>query len=116
MSYPTKYRERTIEYRQEGHTLEETKRTFHVSIATIRKWEKQMKEEGHLEKKPVQRSFRKIDPEKLRSYVEEHPDAYQSEMAKEFRCSESGIRDALKRLKITRKKRQPAIRNRMQRK
>ena len=116
MSYPTKYRERTIEYRQEGHTLEETKQVFRVSIATIRKWEKQWKEEGHLEKKPVVRSFRKIDPEKLSSYVAEHPDAYQSEMAKEFHCSESGIRDALERLKITRKKRQPAIRNRKQRK
>ena len=116
MSYPTKYRERTIEYRQEGHSLEETKQTFHVSIGTIRSWEKQLREEGHLEKKPVKRSFRKIDPEKLRSYVVEHPDAYQSEMAKEFHCSESGIRDALKRLNITRKKRQPAIRNRTQRK
>ena len=116
MSYPRKYRERTIEYRQEGHTLEETKQVFHISISTIREWEKQLREEGHLEKKPVKRSFRKIDPEKLRSYVAEHPDAYQSEMAKEFHCSESGIRYALKRLKITRKKRQLAIRNRTRRK
>ena len=116
MSYPTKYREQTIEYRQEGHSLEETKQTFHVSIGTIRSWEKQLREEGHLEKKPVKRSFRKIDPEKLSSYVAEHPDAYQREMAKEFQCSESGIRDALKRLKITRKKRQSAIRNRTQKK
>ena len=75
-----------------------------------------MREEGHLEKKPVKRSFRKIDPEKLCSYVDKHPDAYQSEMAKEFHCSESGIRDALKRLNITRKKRPPAIRSRTQRK
>ena len=104
MSYPIKYRERTIEYRQEGHTLEETKQVFHVSIATIRKWEKQLKEEGHLKKKPLNRSLRKIDPEKLRSYVTKHPNAYQSEMAKEFQCSESGIRNVLKQLKITRKK------------
>lgn len=52
----------------------------------------------------MNRSFRKIDPEKLHSYVAEYPQAYQSEMAKEFQCSESGIRNALKRLKITRKK------------
>ena len=116
MSYPTKYRERTIEYRQEGHTLEETKEVFHVSISTIRKWEKQLREEGDLEKKPVQRSFRTIDPEKLRTYVTEHPDAYQKEMAKEFHCSESGIREVLKKLNITRKKRPPAIRNRTQKK
>ena len=116
MSYPTKYRERTIEYRQEGHTLEETKEVFHVAISTIRKWEKQLREEGHLEKKAVERSFRKIDPEKLSSYVAEHPDAYQREMAEEFGCSESGIRDALERLGITRKKRRPATRNRTRRK
>lgn len=116
MSYPIKYRERTMEYRQEGHTLEETKQVFRVSIATIRKWEKQLKEEGHLKKKPLNRSFRKIDPEKLRSYVTEHPDACQSEMAKEFQCSESGIRNALKQLKITRKKRAHITKNKRQKK
>ena len=86
MSYSKKYRERTIEYRQAGHTLEET---------------------GDLGKKKLHRSFRKIDPEKQKSYVAEHPDAYQSEMAKAFGCSESGIRDALRRHKITRKKDNP---------
>ena len=65
MSYPTKYRERTIEYRKEGHTLEETRATFKVSISTIRKWEKQLKEKGNLEKKPLHRSFKKIDPQKM---------------------------------------------------
>ena len=49
MSYPTKYRERTIEYRKEGHTLEETCATFKVSISTIRKWEKQLTEKGNLD-------------------------------------------------------------------
>ena len=98
MSYSKKYRERTIEYRQDGHTLEETHQIFKVSIATIRKWEKQWKETGDLGKKEL------------------HPDAYQSEMAQVFECSESGIRDALKRYKITRKKRQRDIRSRTSKK
>ena len=106
MSYTREYRERTIEYRQAGHTLEETHQVFKVCISTIREWEQQLKETGDLEKKELHRSFRKIDPEKLKGYVEEHPDAYQSEMAQAFGCSESGIRDALRRHKITRKKRQ----------
>ena len=113
MSYSKKYRERTIEYRQAGHTLEETHQTFKVSRSTIQEWEKQLKETGDLGKKKLHRSFRKIDPEKLKAYVAKHPDAYQSEMAKAFGCSESGIRDALRRHKITRKKRQPAIRSRI---
>ena len=104
MSYSKDYRKRTIEYRQEGHTLEETHQTFKVSISTIQRWEQQLKETGDLGKKELHRSFRKIDPEKLKVYVAEHPDAYQSEMAEEFGCSESGIRDALERCGITRKK------------
>ncbi len=104
MSYPTKYRERTIEYRKEGHTLEETHRTFKVSIATIRKWEKQLEKEGNLEKKPLNRSYKKVNPEKLIAYVAEHPDAYQKEIAQECGCSATAIYLAMKRLKITRKK------------
>jgi len=64
-------------------------------------------------KKELHRGFRKIDPEKLKAYVEEHPDAYQSEMAEAFGCSESGIRDALRWCKITIKKRQQATRSRI---
>ena len=116
MSYSIDYRKRTIEYRQAGHTLEETQQIFKVSKTTIREWEKQQKETGNLEKKELHRGSRKIDPEELKAYVVEHPDAYQSEMAEAFQCSESGIRYALKRHKITRKKRQPATRSRLQKK
>ena len=116
MSYSEDYRKRTIEYRQAGHTLEETHETFKVSRSTIERWEKQWKEEGSLENKPLHRSFRKIDPEKLKSYVDEHPDAYQSEMAQEFGCSQSGISYVLQRYKITRKKRQRDTGNRIRKK
>ncbi|MCI9214928.1 MAG: transposase, partial [Oscillospiraceae bacterium] len=102
MSYSKRYRERTIKYRQAGHSLEATHQVFNVSKSTIQKWEKQLKETGNLEKKDLHRSFRTIDPEKLKAYVVAHPDAYQSEMAEAFGCSESGIRDALRRHKITR--------------
>ena len=109
MSYPTKYRERTIEYRKEGHTLEETHQTFKVSMPTIRKWEKQQKEKGHLEKKPLARAHKKLDPEKLSAYVAEYPDAYLSEIAEVFNCTDTAVHKALKKLSITRKKRQSAI-------
>ena len=112
MSYSKDYRERTIEYRQAGHSLEATHQVFKVSRSTIQKWEKQLKETGDLGKKKLHRSFRKIDPEKLKAYIAEHPDAYQSEMAEVFGCSESGIQNALRRHKITRKKRQSATRSR----
>ena len=116
MSYAIDYRKRTIEYRQSGHTREETHQTFKVSKTTIQKWENQLKETGNLEKKELHRGSRKIDPEKRKAYVAEHPDAYQSEMAEAFGCGESGIRYALKRHKITRKKRRPTTRNRIRKK
>ena len=53
MSYPTKYRERTTEYREAGHTLEETHQIFKVTIAAIRIWENPSEEEGNLAQKPL---------------------------------------------------------------
>ena len=73
MSYSKRYRERTIEYRQAGHSLEATHQVFKVSKSTIQKWEKHLKETGNLEKKDLHRSFRKIDPEKTKAYVAAHP-------------------------------------------
>ena len=52
----------------------------------------------------VVRSFRKVDPEKLKAYIAEHPDAYLREIAEVFNCCKTTITNALRRLKITRKK------------
>ena len=105
MSYSEDYRKRTIENRGEGHTLEETHK---VSVSTIRAWEKHWKEKGTLAPAPVVRSYKKINPEELKAYVQAHPDAY----PKEFYCCETAIRKAFERLGITRKKRQYIAGNR----
>lgn len=105
MSYEPVYRKRVLEYRASGHTLHETFCTFKVSISTIRAWEHQYRKEGHLKNKPLNRPHKKIDPQKLETYVVAHPDAYQSEMAEAFGCTSSAIRKALTKLGITRKKR-----------
>ena len=116
MSYPEKYRKRVIEYREEGHTLEETHNVFKAAVSTIREWERQYREEGNLKQKIPKRPFKKIDPEKLKEYVEKHPDAYQKEIAQEFKCTQKAISKALKRLKITRKKRASVIKNKIRKK
>lgn len=113
MSYSEDYRKRTIEYRAEGHTLEETHKVFKVSIGTIRTWEKQWKEKGSLVPAPVVRRHKKIEPERLKAYVQEHPDAYPKEIAREFNCCETAIRKAFGRLGITRKKRRHITGNRI---
>jgi len=76
MSYGIDYKRGRMEYRKEGNTLEQTHQTFKVSISTIRNWEKQCDSEEGFVKKPLNRSFKKIDPEKPESYVQQHPDAY----------------------------------------
>ena len=106
MSYDKKYRERAVEYRLEGHTLGETSKIFKVGTTTLKKWLKQHKETGDLSDKPLNRSPKKICPEKLLEYLGEYPDAYQSEIAEAFGCSQSAVSQTMRKQKITRKKRQ----------
>ena len=103
MSYPLSFKKRAIEYRKSGHSALETQEDLQVSISTIYRWERQLKEQGHLGSKPLVRPHKKIDPEKLRAYVSAHPDAFLKEIAQEFDCSITAIQKALKRLGIERK-------------
>ena len=89
---------------REKHTQEETAKTFGVSVSAVRDWEQIQRATGNLSKKPLERKWRKINPEKLREYVTEHPDEYLDEIASTFECSGEAIRLALKKHKITYKK------------
>jgi len=104
MSYEIKFRRRAIEYWNDGHTKKETASAFKVNPDTLQEWKKQLKETGKLEPKTRREIWRKIDPERLKEYLVQHPDAYLKEMAEEFGCSKVAIFKALKRLKISRKK------------
>ncbi len=107
MGYDVKYRQRVIDYMGEGHTVRETAATFKVSTFTIWKWKSMLNESGSLAPQKRKETWRKIEPDKLRRYVEENPDAFQREIAEEFGVSVHAIQKALKRLKITRKKNHP---------
>ena len=104
MSYDIKFRQRVIEYMDEGNSYRKTAEVFKVSLSTLQKWKSWLKETGTLEAKVRKRTWRKIEPQRLKKYVEEHPDAYLKEMAEEFGCSDVAILKALRRLKISRKK------------
>ena len=105
MSKDVDLRLAAVLYRLDGHTYAETAKIFRVSVFAVHTWVQKYQETGDLSDKPVKRGFKKIDPEKLRVYVKEHPDATQQEIAQEFHCCNQAISKALKRLKITRKKR-----------
>ena len=104
MSYDRRFRESVLNYLSDGHTHKETAATFGISTATIWKWKTQLEESGSLAPKKRKETWRKIDPAKLRKYVEEHPDAYQREIAAVFGVRLYAIQKVLKRLGITRKK------------
>ena len=106
MSYDKKYRESVLNHVAKGNSQEETRKLFGLSKNTINQWKKLQEETGTLSNRPLDRKWRLIDPEKLQADVEEYPDDFNAERAKRFGCSERGIDEAMKRHKITRKKRQ----------
>ena len=69
------------------------------SIRTLFNWKKDLEP-----KEKWDRKSRKIDLEKLKKDVQENPDKYQYERAKEFGVSRWGIGKALKKLGISYKK------------
>ena len=104
MAYSVDTREMVFEYLSKGHTQEEAKRELGVSVASMTRWRKMLRETGSLEDKEPQRNPRKLPDEELKAYVAEHPDAFFTEIAEHFNCSDEGVRKACKRLGITRKK------------
>ena len=112
MSYDIKYRERALDYWEEGHSKKETAKVFKVGTTTLLAWKAHLKESGSLVPKKRRETWRKIEPERLKEYVSQHPDVYLKEIAQEFNCSVNAISLALRRLKITRKKNYPIQRSR----
>jgi transposase len=104
MSYEKKFRESVLRHVEAGHSQEATRKLFGLGVNTITQWKRLKEETGRLANRPLNRSWKKIDPDTLRADVENHPDDFNRERAERFECSESAIRQALARLKITRKK------------
>ena len=104
MSYDIKYRQRAIGYWQDGHSKRATAEVFKISTSTLQRWKSQLKETGELAPKECRETWRKIEPAKLKRFLEENPDAYLKEIADEFDCLDVAILKALRRLKISRKK------------
>lgn len=105
MSYDKKFKERVLAYIQEGHTQEAASCVFGISTSAIKEWSKRVASGEGLEARTRCRKPKKIEPEKLRVYISVNPDAYIREIAAEFGCARSAVQKALKKLKITRKKR-----------
>jgi len=105
MAYDNKFKKRTIEYHLEGNSTRKTAKTFGISPNTLNTWLKEYREHGEFLIKPKPANNTKLTEEALLAYYAENEDSYQHEVAKHFGVTQAGVSKALKRLKITRKKR-----------
>jgi transposase len=104
MSYSLDFRERVIKFVQDCGSKVDARIIFGISCPTIYRWLKRKAASGSPADPKPNRSWKKLDPVALASYVKAYPDFTLIEYAKHFGSSSRGVGLALKRLKITRKK------------
>jgi transposase len=80
-------------------TIREAAAFYQLSTSTIHSWKQTLEPKTGRNKAPT-----KIPDDVLRKDVKEHPDDYHYERARRLNCSPTGIQNALKRLKISKKK------------
>jgi len=105
MAYSLDMRQRALELVKEGKSKTEISRMFGVSRTSVLRWEKRASRGELAAIYPKERGGWRVDDEKLKAYVAKHPDAYQAEIADAIGAKENTVCRALKRLKISRKKR-----------
>jgi len=105
MAYDSKFKKRAIEHHIDGTTTRATAKAFQISTNTLNEWLKEYREHGEFTIKQKPANNTKLTEEALIEYYANNVDSYQEEAAEHFGVSQSGISRALKRLKITRKKR-----------
>ena len=106
MRYNETYREQAVAYKKSGHTFKELQEVFKICNRTYYQWVATYEKYGtYCPPKKVQTRQCKINTEVLKKAVEERPDAYLYELAELFNCTPSAVYYALKKLKITYKKR-----------
>ncbi|MGI4851679.1 MAG: IS630 transposase-related protein [Janthinobacterium lividum] len=112
--YSIDLRERVLLYIDAGHSQRQAGEVFNIPRQTIYNWQRLKGQTGGLKmRRSGHRRALKIEEDALRQAVENRPDDYLYELAKVFKVSPSGIYRALKRYKITRKKRRSFIQREM---
>lgn len=113
MAYSLDMRQRALELLKEGKNKTEISKMLGASRTSILRWSKRASKGKLAATYPKKRGGFKVDDEKLKAYVKENPDAYQSEIAEAIGAKENTVCRALKRLNISRKKRHRSTENGM---
>ena len=86
MAYSLDFRKKVLAYCEKTGSITEASVVFDISRNTIYQWLKLMETTGELHHQVKGTKPRKIDREKLKNYLEAHPDAFLTEIASEFGC------------------------------
>ncbi|ESV55093.1 transposase IS630, partial [Streptococcus agalactiae LMG 14747] len=105
MAYSLDFRKKVLAYCDKTGSISEASAVFQISRNTIYQWLKLKEKTGELHHQVKGTKPRKVDRDKLKNYLETHPDAYLTEIASVFGCHPTAIHYALKSMGYTRKKR-----------
>lgn len=114
-AYSQDLRDRVLAARDKGIKTKEVARLFAVSASWVRRVIQRRREHGETSPRPRGgATVVKIDPQRLRELVRQKPDATIRELRESLGvpCAESGVAKALKRLRLSFKKRRSTRRSR----
>jgi len=106
MAHSEDLRKKVLAHVLEFGSIKSAIKTFKVSRSSIQRWQNRHSDIGSVAKKARKCEPYKVKEASLRRFVESNPEYYLYEIAEHFNVSVACIAMALKRLKITRKKRQ----------
>lgn len=110
--YPLSFRKKILALKEkEGLSYADLGERFLIHPRTIQRWKQRIEPKPKREKPAT-----KIDMEMLKKDIEENPDRYQWERAKDYNVSAWAIGRAIRRLGITIKKNPSRTPRRMQKK
>ena len=105
MAYEQKFKLEVMKHLEAGNGQQATAKLFGIGITTLKRWKRQYEQGLSMEPQKRRRPAKKLPREALREYIDKHPDAYLSEIGEHFGCAGESVRQALKVMGITRKKR-----------
>ena len=100
MAYSLDFRQKVVAYKEKHPlTFDQTSQHFEIDKGTLFRWQNKLQPCLKRDKPAT-----KVDMEALKADVDNNPDSYQWERAKQFNVSQPTIHYALKRLGVSYKK------------
>jgi len=104
MGYPTKFKERALMLLESGDSMSKVAEMFKISVDSLSRWKRRKKETGTPASIKPSGAKPKISIQEIKEYIQEHPEAYDREIAEHFGVAQASARRARLRAKITNKK------------